>query len=63
MANKKTTKRDLVNKKLVEEIHQYLRDIDDACYHLLQDQSDTRNFICRNLKKIHVRVEKITKQL
>lgn len=63
MENKKPTKTDLENKRLTEEIHEFLRNIDDACYHLLQEQADTRNFICKNLKKIHVRVDKLTHKL
>ena len=34
-----------------------------ACFYLNDEQNDLRNQICRELKKIHSRVEKLTKNL
>ena len=34
-----------------------------ACFYLNDEQNDLRNQICRELKKIHIRVEKLTKNL
>jgi hypothetical protein len=56
------------NQKLMEEIHQFLREIDEiATRHLTEGQPDllyrNRNFIknsiCSNVKKIHVRIDKL----
>ena len=47
--------------KLRIEIITSLHQINEiACYHLDESQNDLRNKICRELRKIHTRTDKLT---